>query len=786
MQNKFIIFFHTVLFYVVVTTSSFSQDADKKSLIKSWDELCDQAEQSINTADTRNSVLDTFLDELLKQRKMISLEQVSNAEKISNLSFELEALGPKPDGNELEDESIAERRENLELRFEALNIPMLASSSILKRTDYLIDEIKSILRERLTRKLFSLGPSPLSLGLWRTSIDDLLNLSNQIRDEVSSRLKDKVHRSKILQKLPLTLFFIVIGFVLLIILYRRLFHKLLLIFEGKKSSNLKGWVFVCLTIIRFIILCVGAFSFIEAIKLLGLFGLYGTEIVNSLPVIALSFIITKWLAENLFSDLFLRQAPILLNTENEKVISNTLLFLATGFSMNFLMNNFNTKTLWSMETQTILNFPILIFSSFFLYRLSNFIKQPINNSVSSTTNSLSLVDLLGKLSKLVAIITPIIAVSGYLFAAKSLIYPYLQSLLLFGVSFIIYVLIKELFSNLLTDKEGDTSFSDNGWALLPVIIAFVLTLGLVPLLALIWGAQSSDLYEIWLKLNEGVPLGKARLTLPGLLSFVVIFSLGYGATKIIQRILRTNVLPKTRLDPGGKNALISGVGYSGIILSTMIAISSTGLDLSSLAIVAGALSVGLGFGLQTIVSNFVSGVILLIERPIKEGDWIEVAGFSGTVRKISVRSTQIQTFDRGTVIVPNSELIAGSVLNYTHSNSMGRVRVPVGVAYGTDPRKVETILLGIANNHPQVLQDPSPSVVFMGFGADSIDFEIRAFMKDVGYVLAIKSEMNYEITEAFKKEGIEIPFAQRDINIKNFESLKAAFDHNAKNKLKGA
>ena len=305
----------------------------------------------------------------------------------------------------------------------------------------------------------------------------------------------------------------------------------------------------------------------------------------------------------------------------------------------------------------------------------------------------------------------------------------------------------------------------------------------LPIIALVWGAQASDINEIWMRLNEGIPLGSARVTLPGLISLIVIFCLGFGLTRVIQRVLRTSVLPKTTLDSGGQNALISGVGYSGIILSTMVAISSTGLNLSSLAIVAGALSVGLGFGLQTIVSNFVSGVILLIERPIKEGDWIEVAGFSGTVRKISVRSTQIQTFDRGTVIVPNSELISGSVLNYTHSNSMGRVRVPVGVAYGTDPRKVESILLEIAQNHLQVLKDPGPSVVFMGFGPDSINFEIRAFMKDVGYVLAIKSEMNYEIMRAFKEKGIEIPFAQRDLNIKNVGSLDEAFEKVAKTKF---
>ena len=242
-------------------------------------------------------------------------------------------------------------------------------------------------------------------------------------------------------------------------------------------------------------------------------------------------------------------------------------------------------------------------------------------------------------------------------------------------------------------------------------------------------------------------------------------------TRIVQRSFRAGPFAHSSVDPGVQNSLITLIGYAGLLIAIFAGISTVGFDLSNLALIAGALSVGIGFGLQSIVNNFVSGLILLFERPIKVGDWIVTTSGEGTVKRISVRSTEIETFDRSSIIVPNSELISSTVTNWTHRNKIGRVKVPIGVAYGSDVEKVKEILLRCAHEHPLIVRYPEPFVTWQDFGASSLDFDLRAYLADISSGLTVRTELRFAIYKAFAEEGIEIPFPQRDVHVKSWPKL---------------
>ena len=311
-------------------------------------------------------------------------------------------------------------------------------------------------------------------------------------------------------------------------------------------------------------------------------------------------------------------------------------------------------------------------------------------------------------------------------------------------------------------------------------VRMLVTLGLWILLAwlfiLIWDLSASAVQDIKHFVMEGFQIGSLRI-IPSRVLLAVVSLAGLIAVSSWLKGLVNKQLEKSPMERGSREAVVTVFGYSGMLVAVVVSLGVAGIDFANLAIIAGALSVGIGFGLQNIVNNFVSGLILLIERPVKTGDWIVVGGTEGHVKRIRIRSTQIETFDRADVIVPNSELIASQVTNWMLRDTTGRVRVPVGVAYGSDTQKVREILERIAGEHPEVItKNPKlvPVVLFMDFGNSSLNFELRVYIRNIDHRLQVKSDINFAIDTAFREAGIEIPFPQQDLHVKNWPGLPKA------------
>lgn len=287
-------------------------------------------------------------------------------------------------------------------------------------------------------------------------------------------------------------------------------------------------------------------------------------------------------------------------------------------------------------------------------------------------------------------------------------------------------------------------------------VAAILTLVMaaLPLLLLQWGFAAADIRDWATALFFGFQVGQFRISLVRILIGIILFTGLLFLTRMIQRWLRDRVMAQGRMDAGVANSIDTAIGYVGVGLAALISVSYAGFDITSLAIVAGALSVGIGFGLQSIVNNFVSGLILLVERPIKVGDWIVVGDQQGNVRRISVRSTEIETFDRASLIVPNSELISGRVLNWTHRNLLGRVILKLNTDVQADPDLVVKILEKAARDQPLVLPNPMPMAALDTFAPDHLEFSLRVTLSDVTNSGRMKSDLHIAILRAFRAAGI--------------------------------
>ncbi|MFD1914392.1 DUF3772 domain-containing protein [Halodurantibacterium flavum] len=735
-----------------------------------WQAVASRAEEALADGRASNLALEQVRAEIAGWRARFLEAQSANQSRIETVRGQITALGPVPENGAAEAPEIASRRSELNEQLTRLQAPGLAADEAFRRADGIIREIDQTLRDRQADELMQLWPSPANPANWPAGVQALGESVAGIAEEVRRAWNSPQRREELSGNLPLIVGYLLFAAVLLV-RGGRWMEELTFRLQTRASARGQQVYALLVSLGQVMLPLVGVYALASAIRATGMVGLVGEVLVSALPQIGLAVLGARWLGFQIFPRA--AGAAGALELPDERRAEGRLWAGALGvlYAIELIRRLILAPDGSPEAAIAVTSFPIIALSGLMVFRIGQLIRLHVATARGDGEPTLfrdRIMAIIGQAALAIGVLAPLLALVGYVPAAIWLIYPTVLSLGLVGVLMVLLQLETDIYALIVKDETGRRE------ALVPVLLGLVLTLAALPVFAMIWGARPTELMELWVRFREGFAVGDTRISPADFLTFVLVFGVGYTITRLLQGGLASSVLPKTRLDQGGQKAVISGLGYVGFFLAGLFAFTAAGIDLTSLALVAGALSVGIGFGLQNIVQNFVSGIILLIERPVSEGDWIEVGGVMGTVKAISVRSTVIETFDRTDVIVPNGDLIAGMVTNWTRGNLTGRLVLPVGVAYGSDTRHVERILREVAEAQPLVILNPPPAVVFLSFGADSLNFEIRAILRDVKFKLSVQSEMMHEVNRRFAEEGIEIPFAQRDIWLRNPEVLHAA------------
>jgi small-conductance mechanosensitive channel len=752
---------------------------DPRVLLDAWNAAAD-AGTALLGGEAPDEALRALREDMESGRSEARAFLAAQRRRVEQLRRQLDALGPPPAEGLAEEASVAELRRSVTAQIAAEDGALSAAQLAETRFTQTLEALTALSRDRLRTRLLTRGETPLSPATWWTAGGDLTRAGVEAAADVRLAFADPARRRTALERAPMAALALAAALGLLIVAQRR-------VGAWTKTASTPGRSRVALIGIGMAALLARLVVPVAALTLLGwglresgLLGPGGRSVAAGLGL-GLLWVVGAHALSNAY---FAPEAPALrlsdFDDRGARRGRRAAMALGAVLAADSVFEGMVQAGRFDERTLVAANFLLIAAGAAALWRLKRlYEKQDADDDAPAADGTgpepeedpRSLARQMGwmlrRAAAVAALGAPALAAAGYYAASRELLLPAIQTAGLLGVAALTQALVREL--------AGAVSAEGRALRLAPVLSgAALLALG-APLLAVIWGADWADVADIGRLAVEGFQIGATTFRPLDAAFFGVVFAIGYALTRLFQRVLRVSVLPQMGVTEGSQSALVSGVGYIGVFVAGLAAISATGLDLSNLAIVAGALSVGVGFGLQTVVNNFVSGIILLVERPIKVGDWIEANMVHGVVRKVNVRSTMIETFDRSTYIIPNSQLVAQPVTNFTHSNLTGRLIVPVRVTQDADVRLVERVLLELGQRHPMALRRPAAHVLFFDFGPNgTFDFELRLFLRDVNLRLTVASELRFAIAERFRAEGVAFAHPQQDVWVRGGTASEAA------------
>lgn len=734
-------------------------------------------EENLKNGQYTSDSLSENVKVLSDYRTKLSSARKQNEKELQFVLKRIEALGTPEDGNEVE--SITAKRK--EFSDEAsLQKGLVAEADVmLAKIDELDALILNTRNKALIGNLLS-QQNPIifpqnffhATSLFVKFALDILKSPIDWYSSLDAGQRSDIH----LKFIPATLIF---ALLLWLAIYLRLF--LIKHFGYKHYDHAPRFtrkVFAA-------ILVALAYGVIPAILIAGfMLWLYSTRIVsgsffgivlNMSLFYTLLIFLTKALTRVVFTPYNPRWRLVNIDTPQAKKITNTLYMAIISIGICALLGGIAVSANYSIELISFISILTSAVKGLFIILLTKIVLLDTVTSTDDDEDDSDETPQSESLSRNVKIsfltifgvsVIFIISLFGYARLSAFIFNRLIFSVLLIAAILLFRKLVSESLHQMLFFKFWFKTFklrrkvrmSIDFWINMILDPIFIL-LGLFLVLTL-WGVSTDLLLQSLKKLFTGFKVGGINISLIAIALGIASFFVSLALFKTLRMRFFNQVLNKMNIDDGVRHSLSAGLGFLSFVLAALIGILVMGGDLTNLAIIASALSVGIGFGLQNVINNFVSGLIILFERPFKVGDWVVFNGEEGKIKQINIRSTEIETFKRASIIVPNATLISSAVTNLTHGNTWARQSLNIGVAYGTDIDKVKEILMDVALKHKLVLKNPAPFVVFKDFGSSSLDFELRCYTDNIWNGWTIPSDLRFEIYKRFNEEGIEIPFQQ--------------------------